>query len=87
MTQVHDLACSCIGCYMFECELLNQCIQLPLQNIPSSRSTASPKLVLSVNLQSVHLIPSSRSLTKMLNKIGPKIDSWVSQVVTSHQLD
>lgn len=83
MTQVHDLACCCIGCYMFECGLLNQCIQIPLQNLPSNRLIASPELVLSVNLLSVHLIPSSRSLLEMLKKTGPNTDSGVSSVVTT----
>uniref|UniRef100_A0A8C3EYK4 Uncharacterized protein n=1 Tax=Chrysemys picta bellii TaxID=8478 RepID=A0A8C3EYK4_CHRPI len=45
-------------------------------SLPSSISTPPRSLVSSANLLRVQSIPSSRSLMKMLNKIGPRTDPW-----------
>lgn len=44
-------------------------------------------LMLSVNLVTVHPIPSSRSLIKTLNRTGLKSEPWGTPFVTSHQLE
>ena len=54
---------------------------------PSGVSTTPPSLVSSANLLRVHSNPSSRSLMKKLNKIGPSTDPWGSPLLTGLQLD
>lgn len=55
--------------------------------LPSHRSTVLSNLVLSVNLLGVYSTSSSRSVTKMLNKIHPSTKSWVIPLFTGCQLD
>ncbi|KAK4828313.1 hypothetical protein QYF61_025325 [Mycteria americana] len=55
--------------------------------LPSSRSTLPHNLVSSANLLRVHLIPSPRSLIKILNRTGPDTEPWGTPLVTGCQLD
>ncbi|TRZ19795.1 hypothetical protein HGM15179_007313 [Zosterops borbonicus] len=48
-----------------------QPVQVPLQSLPALQD-----LVPSANLLMEHLIPSSRSSIKILNRMGPNTDPW-----------
>ena len=50
-------------------------------------SAAPLSLLSSANLLTVHSIPSSISLIKMLKSTGPKTDTWRTSVVTGLHLD
>lgn len=84
MTQVQDWALNLIEWHVHQfCLSIFLCRTF----LPSYRSTVLSNLVLSVNLLGVHSTSSSRSVTKMLNKICPSTKSWVIPLFTGCQLD
>jgi len=63
---------------------LSRCLWMAAQ--PSGISATPPCCVSSANFLWIHSDPSSRSLMKTLNRIGPNIDPWGTQLVTGLQL-
>ena len=54
---------------------------------PAGMSATPPSIVSWANFLRVDSIPSSRSLTRMLNMIGPSYHLWTTLLVTGLQLD
>lgn len=61
--------------------------EVPLADSTMCLSTAPPSYATHTDLLRVHSAPSSTSLTKMLNSIGPRTDPWCAPQRTVLQSD
>lgn len=81
---LQDLAFPLVECHKIHLCPIPQPVEVPLNG--STRLWSISYLVSPANLLRVQPVPSSRSLMKMLNRIGPSIDPWGTPLVTGLQL-
>lgn len=91
--------CTCVQHYsipgaeprIYHCSTSCDCLVLQSRSLckvshPSRESTAPPNLALSANSWRMHLIHTSRSLIKVLNRARPAIELWGTPLATAIQV-